>query len=436
MAQTLFNPNMKDSRTMSTATDKTRPAIDGGEKTRSIPMPPRHLFGEEEKNAAIAVFDQCIETGEVFGYHGEHEKRYCEAFCKFQGGGYADAVSSGTAAIYVALRALQLPLLSEVIVPPVGDPGTYMPVPLCGLIPVVADASPNSYNTSAEQIEARLTERTSAIMVVHVAGIPVEMGPIMELAKRHGIPVIEDCAQSHGALYRGQKVGTFGDIAAFSTMSGKHHATSGQGGVVYTQNESLYWQARRAADRGKPFNLPAGSTNSLASLNFNIDELSCAIGCAQLEKLPQIIAKRRKVMHALADATADLKTLKININPVAEAEPSFWFTFIQLDLSKLSCDYVHFVEGLKAEGIPALGSYFNTPEAWDWYRHRHAISEDGWPWTDPRYTGDPNAEYPVPNLRKTDACHLRLRMHEGWGEREIEDTATALRKLETAYRKA
>ena len=129
--------------------------------------------------------------------------------------------------------------------------------------------------------EPMITERTRAIIVAHIGGDPVDMDPVMELARARNLYVIEDCAQAHGAKYKGRLVGTIGDVAAFSTMYGKHHCTGGQGGIVYTQDEQFYRNARRSADRSKPFNVDAPA-NVVAGLNCNLKELSAAIGSAQL----------------------------------------------------------------------------------------------------------------------------------------------------------
>ena len=132
------------------------------------------------------------------------------------GGGWADAVNSGTTSLYCAVGALNLPAGSEVVVPPITDPGGVMPVALLNLIPVVADAAPGTFNAGAAEIEAVLSERTSAIVVAHIAGEPADMDPIMALAEKHGLPVVEDCAQAHGARYKGRIVGSIGTIAAIS----------------------------------------------------------------------------------------------------------------------------------------------------------------------------------------------------------------------------
>jgi dTDP-4-amino-4,6-dideoxygalactose transaminase len=146
----------------------TRLAIDGGPAVRSEPFPSRGLFGTEERDAVMDLFDEAIEEGEAFGYNGPREQAYCEAFAEFMGGGYADAVNSGTSAVYVALGTLDPEPGAEVIVSPITDPGGQMPVALAGYVPVVADAAPDSYNVGPEQIEACVTPHTGAICVGHV----------------------------------------------------------------------------------------------------------------------------------------------------------------------------------------------------------------------------------------------------------------------------
>src|ERR1035437_624768 len=299
-------------------------AMNGGQKVRSKPWPARKLLGQEEKKAVDALFDKAIASGNAFGYNGPEEEAYCREFADAMGGGFADAVNSGTTAVYVALRALNLEPFSEVIVGPITDPGGIMPIPLLNCIPVIAAAAPGRFSPGPEEIEAVITPQTSAIVVAHIFGEPADMPGIMKVARRHKLPVVEDCAQAHGARLKGRLVGTFGDIAAFSTMFGKHHCTGGQGGVVFTRREKLYWEARRAADRGKPFGLPKDADNAIASLNFNLSDLAAVIGSAQLRKLPMIVARRRELASRIAKGLRGLKVVSLP-PPVAGAEPSYWF---------------------------------------------------------------------------------------------------------------
>lgn len=406
-------------------------AIDGGQKVCTTPWPVRHLFGEREKAAVVALFDHAIAEGShLMGYNGEQETKYCEEFAKFLGGGFADGVNSGTNAMYVALRSLDLEPGSEVIVPPISDPGGFMPVPLCHCIPVIADAAPDSYNTGAEQIAARLTPRTRAIIVAHISGTPCDMDPIMSLANARGIPVIEDCAQAHGAIYKGKVAGSFGEVAAFSTMFGKHHATGGQGGVVFTRSESRYWRVRQMADRGKPFGLPAGHNNVVASLNNNMDELHATIGRVQLQRLPDILARRRKlgrlIEQGLHERTQTVRTLAVP----AGMESAYWFQFLQLNLDRLKVDKAAFVKALAAEGMPPLGlSYLHVPTVYEWFNNRAVFGTSGLPWSGTNAT----TKFDLPNITATDAACLQLQFHEEWTEREVEDLIEGIAKVEAAY---
>ena len=216
-------------------------AVNGGPKAVGT-LKPRFHFGVEEKEAAMRLFDRSIETGNAFGYNGPEEEALGKEFAEFLGGGYADGVNGGTNAVFVALRALEPKPFSEVIVGAVTDAGGMMPIVLNNCIPVVCDTMPGRYNIGPEQVEACITPLTSAIIVPHIGGEPADIKGIMEVANRHGIPVIEDCAQAHGAKVDGQYVGTFGTYGAFSVMFGKHFCTGGQGGMVFSKTEAYFYQ--------------------------------------------------------------------------------------------------------------------------------------------------------------------------------------------------
>jgi dTDP-4-amino-4,6-dideoxygalactose transaminase len=406
-------------------------AVDGGSKIRTEPWPVRRLFGEQEKAAVMELFDRAIKEGShLMGYNGEQETGYCQEFAKFLGGGYADAVNSGTNAVYVALRSLDLEPHSEVIVPPISDPGGVMPVPLIQCIPVTADSEPGSYNIGAKQIEACLTKRTRAIIVAHIAGIPVDMDPVLKLAKTHKIPVVEDCAQSHGATYKGRMAGSMGDVGAFSTMFGKHHATGGQGGVVFTHDESRYWRIRQVADRGKPFGLEGPHSNVVAAINCNMDELHATIGRVQLRRLPDILARRRKSARLVEQGLKQkLKTIRLVTGP-AKSESAYWFFFLHIDLDRLKVDLETFVKAVNAEGVPISWGYNNQPTQQEWFCKRAVFGTSGMPWSQIPANRIPKPN--LPNIAATVTCHLMMPLHEDWTEREAEDLVEALAKVEAA----
>lgn len=410
----------------------SRLAVNGGPRLRAEPFPARGSLGWEEKAAVDAVFDQAIQTGNAPGYNGEQEESYCREFSAYLGGGFTDAVNSGTSAVYVALKALDLEPFSEVIVGAVTDPGGMMPIPLLNLIPMVADTQPGSFNTGPEQVEALISPRTSAILVPHIGGEPADMEGILQIASRQGLPVIEDCAQAHGARLNGRMVGTFGRLAAFSTMFGKHHASGGQGGLVFTRHEPLYQSIRRASDRGKPFFLPQEATNTIASLNFNLSDLAAAIGRAQLAKLPEAIARRRLIVARLAEGIETLRAISLP-ELVPGAEPSYWFLRLRFHAERAAADKDAYCRALLAEGLPVEPSYRAAlPHQMDWFVHRRVFGSRGYPWTSPAYTGDPHRQFPCPNANAAVDQHFNLRFHENWTPTDAADAVSIFQKVDQA----
>ncbi len=417
---------------MSHDTKTSELAINGGPKVREKPLPPRRLFTEDEKAAAVRVFDAAIASGNAFGYNGEEQKAYEAEFSAFLGGGHSVAVNSGTTAVFCALGGLGLDVAREVVVPPITDPGGVMPVAMLNLVPVVADTAPGTFNTGPEQIEAVLSERTAAIIVAHIAGEPADMDPIMELARARNLPVIEDTAQSHGALYKGKPVGTFGEVAAFSTMSGKHHSTGAQGGVVFTRDEELSWRIKRFSDRGKPFNLPDAGGNVTMGLNCNQNDLAAAIGRVQLKKLPGIIAKRRKLAAAVAEGIKDLKAVSLG-RELPETEGVYWFLRFHVDAAKLTVDKDAFAEAVAAEGFPVENRYSEPAGKRPWFVEQSTYGASGCPWTCPLYKGESKPEFPCPGAEDALGSHFIIYFNEGYDAETVRDIVAALDKVERAY---
>ncbi len=413
---------------------KEKLALFGGKSIRSIPFPERFLLGEEEKKAVAAVFDKAIASGIAIGYQGQEEESFCNAFTRFMGGGYADGVNSGTNALFVALRALDLEPFTEIIVSPITDPGGMMPIVMNNCIPVIADTQPYSLNTGPQEIEKLITPYTAAIVVAHIAGEPCDMTGIMKIARKYKIPVIEDCAQAHGATFKGRLVGTFGKVAAFSTMFGKHFCTGGQGGIVYTRSKKIWQRARQMADRGKPFGLPPGATNCVASLNFNLNELQAAIGRVQLKKLPRIVRRRRLFVFRLRHVFKNLKAVSIP-DPLPGSKPSYWFLRMRFHPEQVRCDKETFCKALVAEGMPVGASYFHLPHFQDWYRYRRVFGKSGYPWASPDYRGDKTRTFPCPNAIAGEKILFRLSISESWGESEVRDIWRGFKKVEDFFRR-
>jgi dTDP-4-amino-4,6-dideoxygalactose transaminase len=243
--------------------------------------------------------------------------------------------------------------------------------------------------------------------------------------------VIEDCAQAHDAVYRDHLVGGIGDVGAFSLMSGKHTVAGGQGGMVVTNDEETYWNAKRFADRGKPFN-STEAKNLFLGLNYRMTELEAAIGRVQLRKLPSVVRRRRGLVAGLAERLADLETVRPG-TVIEGVESSYWFLFLRLDLDRVRVTKERFAEALRAEGLPVAPSYDHVVYDAPWLRDRQTFGRSGYPWSATPVGRAVDYTECCPNARLAVARHLTVGLHEGWSDRELDDLAAALRKLERAY---
>jgi dTDP-4-amino-4,6-dideoxygalactose transaminase len=381
-------------------------------------MPPRLALGPDERAMIDEALAYYAKHGEDPGYQGHFEDRYTAAFVATMDGGVADAVSTGTAALYVALAALELPAGSEVLVSPITDPGTINAIILNRLTPRLVDSAPDSYNVDAERVFARFGEQTRAIMVVHAAGQAAEIAEIADEARRRGLRVIEDCSQAHGARHRGRPVGSFGDIAAFSTMYRKAHVTGGVGGVVYSPDVDQGRQALAYADRGKPrwrddFDDRDPTGFLFPALNFQLDELSCAIGIASLGRLEDTIRRRREFVADVALRIASESSTCATYSHSADDSP--FFLPIVVDQGRLDCGKIKFAEAVRAEGIGLNPHY------------RYVVAE--WPWVRPHLADG----FDCPNARDIRDRSFNLYLNENYGAREAEDIARAMAKVEGHY---
>lgn len=393
-------------------------AIFGGTPVCSSTPPPRNAIGPAEKAMVDSVFTYYEERGEDMGYQGHFEQRYCTALSEFQGGGYADAVASGTAALFIALAALGLPKGCEVIVSPITDPGTLNAIILNQLVPRLADSKPNSYNMGVEQFLERISPNTRAVLVVHAAGQAADIDLIAKEARQRDIRVIEDCAQAHGARLQTQPVGCFGEIAAFSTMYRKAHVTGGCGGVVYTKDKDLYHLAQAHADRGKPCweegfvdNDPTGML--FPALNLHSNELSCAIGLASLARLPETIKQRLDFVVKLSER---INQQASNCKPYGySAGDSPFFYPILFDENAARCSKIEFALALRAEGVGLNPNY------------QYVVSD--WPWIQSYLSDDFNC----PNAKAIRDNSFNVYVNENYGNQQVNDVLEAIRKVEQYY---
>lgn len=278
-----------------------------------MPGPGAYWFGEEEMVAVMEV----IKSGYLFRYGDGNDPKFLhkvstleKEFAQYCRANYALATSSGTSSLLVSLAALGLRPGDEVIVPAYTFVATYSAVIFAGCIPVLAEVD-ESLSIDPDDIERRITPRTKAIIPVHMLGNPCDMDGVMGIARKHNLVVLEDCCQAAGASYKGKKVGTIGDMGAFSLNIFKT-INSGDGGLVITNNQKFYEIAFGAHDQGhKPnrFGVEVGNRNVLG-LNFRMNEITGATGLAQLRKLDRIVAVLREKKNKLKNLISEAKGVK------------------------------------------------------------------------------------------------------------------------------
>lgn len=250
-------------------------------------------YGQDDIDAAIAV----LNSGRLFCAIGKRvgnlEKRLREEFRSRD----CVLVTSGTAAVHVALGAVGVDFGDEVVVTPIGDTGTVIPILLQGAIPVFVDVDPRTMMITADTIKQKLTNKTKAIVVVHYGGFPAEIKEIVRLAKKRNIAVVEDCAQAPATFYHGKRIGTFGDIGAFSTNDTKH-VSCGDGGFVICNTEKTARRARLFRDKG--LNRATKVRNpEIVAPNYRMTEIQAAILDSQWNKLEERVALRAEFVKEI-----------------------------------------------------------------------------------------------------------------------------------------
>ncbi len=278
--------------------------------------PGAYWYGNEEREAVMEV----MEAGCLFRYGDENDPKFLhkvstleKEFARYCGANYALATSSGTSALLVSLIAMGLKPGDEIIVPAYTYVATYSSIFFAGLVPVLAEID-ESLSLDPDDIERKITPRTKAIVPVHMLGNPCDMDRIMEIARKHKLLVLEDSCQAAGASYKGKKVGTIGHMGAFSLNIFKT-INSGDGGLVVTNDQELYETAFGAHDQGhKPnrFGVEVG-TRSVLGLNFRINEITAAVGLAQLNKLDNIVATLREKKSKLKNLISEAKGFKFRV---------------------------------------------------------------------------------------------------------------------------
>jgi len=368
-----------------------------------IPVCEPTFFGKE-KDYAI----ECLETNWISS-NGRFIELFEKSFSDFIGTKYGMSCSNGTTALHLAMETLGIGKGDEVIVPNLSNIATINSVIFSGAKPVLVDVEKDTFGIDPEKIKDKITKKTKAINLVHLYGHPVDMGPIMEIVKKNDIFLIEDCAEAHGAEYKGKKVGSFGDLSCFSLYSNKI-VTTGEGGIVLTNNEEYAEKANLIKNLG--FTEPRFHHWVLGT-NYRMTNIQAAIGLGQMENIDKILSERDRIKMTYDGLLKDVKNITLQ-KQAPWAKMVCWMYCILLEPEfKFSKDEL--MNKLKAKGIETRSFFYPF--------HRQPLFLEG---EDERYPCC-DGDYPVSD--ELSSKGLYLPSGSSLSENEMETVVEELIKL-------
>jgi len=383
----------------------------------NTPFSPWPSFSQEEADAVSDV----LLSNKVNYWTGLQCREFEEEFAEWSGSEYAVAVANGTLALDLALKALSIGEGDEVIVTPRTFLASVSSVVTAGATPVFADVDLNSQNIEAEFIEKVITSKTKAVVVVHLAGMPAEIDSIMELANQYNIAVIEDCAQAHGAKYKGQSVGSIGHIGCWSFCQDKIMTTGGEGGMVTTNDEALWRKMWSYKDHGKSYEAvyerehPPGFRwlHESFGTNWRMTEMQAVIGRIQLARISDWSAKRKKNGQLIDDVAADFSVVR-TVQVPSYVEHAEYKHYLFVVPEKLGGGWTRdrILNEIIERGVPCFqGSCSEV------YLEK-AFDNTGW-----------RPEKSLPNAKALGETSLMFLVHPTLTQQEIDKTCEVLKKV-------
>lgn len=387
-------------------------ALYGGEPVRHTMLPYGHQWVDEDDVQAVvkALRGEWITQGPTVEAFERKVAEYC-------GARYAVAMSSGTAALHAACLAAGIGPGDEAITTPITFAATANAVVYCGGRPVFADIRPDTLTIDPADIEQRIKSSTKAILPVDFAGLPADMDAIREIARRHGLVVIEDAAHALGARYKDRPVGTLADMTVFSFHPVKH-ITTGEGGMVLTDDKGLYERLLRIRHHGIVRDVTQAPVKRSAwyyeipdiGYNFRLTDFQSALGISQMRKLDLFIERRRRIAEEYRQAFADLAALRLPVEP-RDYYSSYHIFVIQLELEKLHAGRDLIFDALRAEGIGANVHYVPV-HLHPYYRERFGYGRGSYP-----------------NAERYSERALTLPLFPAMTEQDVSDVVAAVRKV-------
>jgi dTDP-4-amino-4,6-dideoxygalactose transaminase len=408
-------------------------ALFGGKPVKTVPFGSGKRFGDSE----LRHLREALEQNTLFYWSGKKVKEFCAEYAALYGMKYAVAASSGTAAIHTALGAVGVTEGDEVIVSPITDMGSLIGILYQNAIPVFADLDPHTYNMDVRSIEARISDKTKAILVVHLAGNPSDMDEIMALAERRKLYVVEDCAQTPLALYKKRYAGTIGHIGCFSTNDYKHIST-GDGGLLLTNDEALYRRAFGFADKNYNRLSPLSSMRDVEFLapNYRMTELQGAVGLAQLEKLPGICKRHTAIGDRI---TAGINGYPGVYPPLVKAGhvSTYWFYMMRIDKTTAGVDAEEFAKALNAEGIPCQKGYIpSCVYLYPLFRNKSAYPGTHAPFDSPYYGRQISYHQGLcPQAEEILDTAVKFSVNQFFTDTDVDEIIAAIRKIAQYYAK-
>ena len=414
-----------------------RLAIEGGTPVRQIPLPDGNKVGGEELRELTDVID----SGVMSRFGGTKVEQFEDEFAEIHGAKYGIASASGTASLHIAVGMLNPSPGDEIIVAPITDIGSVIPILAQTAIPIFCDVQRDTFNMEPEDIERKITGKTRAIMAVHVFGNPCDMDAIMGIAKRHNLPVIEDCSQAHLSEYKGRLVGTIGDIACFSLQQSKH-ISCGDGGITITNNDDYGTRGKLFMDKGWDRSREGQPTYVIFAPNYRMNELSGAVALAQVRKVRDTVALRRARGDLLSELSKNPYVVPQRV--LDECKHTYWLYAMRVvDDAPFTPD--DFAMAMRAEGISCTPHFFGRPVflSHEAIRNQQLFGNSRFPFDHPDANPVSYDENTAPNAQKVYdrmiVGYARPKVNQQWvsqflSEGDIHDIARAIRKVSNLLR--
>lgn len=419
-------------------------AIHGGPKAVRDPLPSWPSFDE----AAIRAVDETLRSGKVNYWTGKRGMEFERRFAEWQGSRYAISTTNGTSALHVALTALGIGPGDEVIVPSYTFIASSFSIVQAGAIPRFADVNLADHCLSVASAEKLVTDRTKAVMPVHLYGNVADMDAINAFAKRHNLFVIEDNAEAFGGVYKGRKTGTLSDIAGCSFCQSKTFTTGGEGGMVTTDNEDLAWLARSFRDHGYDvkdrLNLleleqKLSYIHNMVGWNYRMTEMQSAIGLAELDRIDSWnMPRRRRNAHIIMDMLADEPLVKYRPIDTPDRQNGWFVMAFSLDIENMQCDISEFVAAAGAEGAPCWRVFWPQCHTEKAFSARNAFGRSGFPFNSREYANPASVDYAqveVPNAIWHQSHTFTCFAYPTYEPQHCEQIGAALKKVIRALAK-